>query len=137
MKEIITVKKDIKELFILKDGNQINLDVEYLFSNQNNKSKVEIKAVVFGNATFNFKGNLKILKGAKGTDTFLSIKCLLIGVNAKATVIPSLEIEENEVKAGHGATVSYIDETQRNYLEQKGININDAEKILIDAFIGN
>lgn len=103
--------------------------------NPNIKSRVTIKAVVFDNSKFDLEGILKIDKGAYNTDTYLKIDCLVVGDTAFARAIPSLEINESEVKGGHGATIGYLDEVQLNYLYSKGLDKSTSEKLIIDAFI--
>jgi Fe-S cluster assembly protein SufD len=48
-----------------------------------------------------------------------------------------MEILEDEVKGGHGATIGMIDENQIWYLMSRGITKKEAEKILIEAFVNS
>lgn len=98
-------------------------------------SRIDIRAVLYDQSSFDFDGILKIDKGAFETDTYLSIKCLLIGKESKARVVPGLEILESAVKAGHGATIGYLDPVQLFYLESKGISRDKAQSLLINAFL--
>ena len=70
-----------------------------------------------------------------GTDTYLKIDCLVVSDKAFARAIPSLEINESEVKGGHGATIGYLDPAQIYYLKSHGISSEDSERLLIDAFL--
>ncbi len=99
------------------------------------KSRVNIRAIIFGDAKFDLEAILKINKGAYQTDTYLKIDCLVVGDNAFARAIPSLEIKESDVKGGHGATIGYIDEIQLNYLYSKGLDKKVSEELLIKAFL--
>ena len=49
-------------------------------------------------------------------------------------MIPNLEIENNEVKCSHGATIGKLDQEQLFYLSSRGIPPNIATQILIEGF---
>jgi Fe-S cluster assembly protein SufD len=136
MKEKIIVSDDIKQTYVLKGSQSLDLDFDYIFNKPDTKASILIKAVVFDEAQFSFLGNLVINKGSKNVDTFLDIRCLLIGDKPNVNVVPSLEISENEVRAGHAAAISYLDIDQKGYLMSKGIPSESAEEMLIEAFIG-
>lgn len=101
------------------------------------KCRVDVKGVVRGGARVKIKGLVKIAEGAKGSDSFLSMKLLLLDDKSMATAEPELEIENNEVKASHSASVGRIDEEQLFYLETRGIGKIDAENLIIKGFLGN
>ena len=54
---------------------------------------------------------------------------------AKVNTIPSLEIEANDVKAGHAVTIGGIDEEMLFYLQSRGIEKDSAIKLLIKGFL--
>ena len=93
-----------------------------------------MRAVLRANEGFDIEPVLYIAPEAKLTDTYLSIKVLLLETNAKARVVPSLEIKENDVKAGHGVTIGHVDAEQLYYLMSRGLNHDAAEELLIEAF---
>ena len=59
---------------------------------------------------------------------------LLLSEKAHIDTIPRLEIEANDVKASHGATISHLDAEQMFYLQARGINKTDAEAQLVEGF---
>ena len=97
-------------------------------------SKVNIRGVMFDKSQANFDGLIRIEKGAKNSDGFLRADFLLFN-ESKARPLPYLEILENEVKAGHAATVTRVDDDQIFYLMSRGILRQDAEKIIVDGFL--
>ncbi len=128
------------EIFATFDGNgedNLKTKVNFVHAKPNLTSRILIKAVLKDSARFDFEGVLKILKGASNTDTYLKIDCLIVSNKAYARAIPSLEITENEVKGGHGATIGYIDQDQMYYLMSKGLSRESAEKEIVNAFLGN
>ncbi len=122
-------------LFVGKDSNSLECDIEFIHENPNIESNIIIKSVLFDNSTLDIKGNLIIKKGSKNTDSYLKIEVLLMSENANARAIPSLEVMEDSVKGGHGATVGYIDPDQVHYLLSRGIPRQTAEKMIALGFV--
>jgi Fe-S cluster assembly protein SufD len=56
---------------------------------------------------------------------------------SSASVDPQLEIMSDEVKAGHGASVSRIDENQIEYLMSRGIEREDAEEQIVEGWLSD
>ena len=52
-------------------------------------------------------------------------------MNAK----PELEIYADDVKCSHGATTGELDEEMLFYLRSRGLNKEEAKKLLIEGFI--
>lgn len=98
------------------------------------KSKVNVRAVLWGKSTFAFRGNVKIEKGAKGADAYLRSDALLFDDAKMGDDTPALEILERDVKAGHAATIGKVDEQMLFYLMSRGISRVQAEKLLVKGF---
>lgn len=97
------------------------------------KSRVNIRGVFRDRSQFNNEGLIHIKKGAKGSDGFFTSKVLLFD-DAKGRSVPSLEIDENELKAGHASTVGRPDEQQLFYLRSRGLTEKQAEKLIVAGF---
>lgn len=131
----ITQDSELSALFVGRNSQELNSRIEVVHNKPNLTSRINIKAVVFDNSKANFEGLLRINKGAKGTDTYLKIDCLVMSEAASARAVPSLEILEDEVKGGHGATIGYVDLNMINYLQSKGLTRSQSEKLIVEAFI--
>ncbi|MEO6728685.1 MAG: SufD family Fe-S cluster assembly protein [Candidatus Dojkabacteria bacterium] len=126
---------EINAMYVGRNEDMLKSKIWIVHSKPGFKSRINIKAVVFDKARFDFEAVLKINKGAINTDTYLKINCLVMSDTAFARAIPSLEIKESEVKGGHGATIGYLDPVQTYYLSSRGVDKKKAENILVDAFI--
>ena len=51
-----------------------------------------------------------------------------------ADAIPNLEIENNEVRCGHAASVGPVEEDTLFYLESRGIPRREAERLIVFGF---
>ena len=101
----------------------------------NTYGRVVIKGIAANGARIQVDGMVKIGKGARKTDSFLEMRILLLDKKSSATAEPKLEIENNDVKASHAATVGKIDEDQLFYLESRGVDTDNARKLIIKGFL--
>jgi len=77
----------------------------------------------------------KIEKGMKNANAFQTLKGIITSDKAVVEVNPILLIDEYDVKAGHGATIGRIEEEQLYYLQSRGLNRAEAEKLIINGFL--
>jgi Fe-S cluster assembly protein SufD len=131
----ITEDSEIFGIFIGTGKQFVDCLINFRHLQPHIQSKALIKAVLFDQAKFNVTCNLIIAKGAKETDGYFKIETLILSDQASAKVIPSLEIMEDDVKGGHGATVGKVNRDQLHYLLSRGLNAKEAEKIIVYGFI--
>ena len=84
-----------------------------------------------------YSGLIKVMKGAQGTDAYQANRNLVLSEEAVARSIPQLEIEANEVRCTHGATVSPVEEEHLFYLMSRGIDRVTAQKLVVFGFFGD
>ncbi|MGH9910702.1 MAG: SufB/SufD family protein, partial [Nitrososphaerales archaeon] len=101
----------------------------------NTRGRVLVKSVLKDTAKSLFKGMIKIRKNAKASESYLAGHAILLDKGAKSDAIPGLEIETNEVKATHSASVAQMDEEQMFYLMSRGFSKDSARRIIIDGFL--
>ncbi len=94
-----------------------------------------IKAALKGSSGALIKGMIKIGKNAENAQSYLAEHSILLNKGAKADAIPGLEIENNEVKATHSASVSKISDEQLFYLMSRGLDEENSKKLVADGFI--
>ena len=111
------------------------VQVDTIHAAPNTTGRTEFRAVLRDQAQFDFFGMIKILPGAHQSQDFLQQDSLLLSEKARANTVPGLEIEADDVKASHGATVKPIDPEQLFYLESRGLRRQEAEQLLVQGFI--
>lgn len=97
------------------------------------KSLTSIRGVFFNNAEFRNDGMVRINRGAKGADGYFASKVLLFD-DAKGRSVPSLEIDENDLKAGHASTVGRPNPEEIFYLRSRGLTEEAAERLIVTGF---
>lgn len=120
-------------IFLGRENKKIVFNTDVNHFGKNTKSLTTIRAVFFDSASFNNDGMVRIIKGAKNTDGYFQSKVLLFD-EAKGRSVPSLEIDENEVKAGHGSTIGRPDQEQLFYLRSRGLTEEEAEALIVSGF---
>ncbi len=81
-----------------------------------------------------FKGMIKIINAAKNSRSYLAHHAMILDRRARSDGVPSLEIETNEVRATHSASVAQLDEEQVFYLMVRGLSEDEAKKMLVLGF---
>ncbi|OGD71852.1 hypothetical protein A3D09_01580 [Candidatus Collierbacteria bacterium RIFCSPHIGHO2_02_FULL_49_10] len=97
--------------------------------------RVMVRGIAKNGAKIQVEGMIKIVKDANGVDDFLEMRLLLLDAKSQAVAEPKLEIEANEVKASHAATVGKIDDEELFYLQSRGIKQGEAEKLIVTGFL--
>ena len=100
-------------------------------------SNQTVRSVHWGQATGNFLGEIKVVRDAQKTDAAQDFKGLLLEAGASANAVPQLEIFADDVKCAHGATVGQLDEAARYYMAARGLDPATAQRLLVQAFIGD
>lgn len=102
---------------------------------KNTFGRVTIKGVAQNGARIKIDGMVKIEKEASLTNSFLEMRVLLLDKKSSAVAEPKLEIENNNVKASHAATVGKIDEDQIFYLKSRGVGEEEVKDIIVEGFL--
>lgn len=125
---------EIKLVYFGKEKNETVINITLLHEASETYGRVSVKAALFDESRLNFRGMLDIGPDAKGADSYLSAKALLVSPKACAEIYPYLEIKTDEVKASHGSSIGRIDEKQLFYLQSRGIKREEAQKIILSEF---
>jgi Fe-S cluster assembly scaffold protein SufB len=135
---------------IMKGQGAISEDVEIIFGTEkqffdvssnldhigfSTRGRVMVKSVMKDESKSLFKGMIKIRKNAKASESYLTGHAILLNKGAHSDAIPGLEIETNEVRATHAASVSQIDEEQIFYLMCRGLDRESAKREIVHGFV--
>jgi len=99
------------------------------------KGSAAMRGVLRDSGRVVFWGNIQIDKGAKRSDAYLSQNALLLNSGARADAMPTLEINENDVRATHSSSVTHADDDSLFYLATRGISKPEAKKVLASSFL--
>ena len=103
----------------------------------NTRSDLLFKGALQDVARTVYAGLIRIEKHAARSDAYQANRNLVLSDKAKATSIPMLEIDNNDVRCTHGATVGPVDPEHLFYLRSRGIPETTAKRMLIQGFFGD
>jgi Fe-S cluster assembly protein SufD len=81
-----------------------------------------------------YQGLIEVSPGASGTDAYLSNKNLVLNDGARADSLPSLRIDNNDVRCTHGSTTGRISPEELFYLASRGLAPAEARAMLVRGF---
>lgn len=100
-------------------------------------SDLLIKAALKDQSQSSYYGLTRINPTGRMSDANQEDRNLLLSSEAKANADPVLEILTSEVaRCGHGASAGPVDQEQLFYLECRGLPRAEAEKLLVQGFLG-
>lgn len=97
-------------------------------------SDLEYKGALKEKSRSVYSGLIKVFEGAQRTDAYQQNRNLVLSRSARADTIPNLEIEANDVRCTHGATVSQVEDEHLFYLMARGIPKSEAQKLIVEGF---
>ena len=118
-------------------GRQIQgIDTRVTNYGNNSIGHILQHGVILERGTLTFNGIGHIIKGAKGADAQQESRVLMLSDKARSDANPILLIDENEVTAGHAASIGQVDPEDMYYLMSRGIDKETAERVVIRGFLG-
>ena len=98
-------------------------------------SRIISKSISKNGGRASYRGLLKIDKGAKGSKSNVVCDALILDPASRSDTYPYIEIDEDDVKIGHEASVSKIGEEQLFYLKSRGLSEAEASTLIVSGFI--
>ena len=97
-------------------------------------SRLNYKGILDGNSRAVFGGEVMVRRNAQKSDAQQTDKNLLLSEDAEVDSKPSLMIYADDVQCGHGATAGQIDAQTLFYLRSRGLDLETASRMLVQAF---
>ncbi|TET95496.1 MAG: Fe-S cluster assembly protein SufD [Candidatus Zixiibacteriota bacterium] len=100
-------------------------------------SNIDFKVVLQDRALSAYTGLIRIDKASKTCEAYQGNRNLLLNKGTKVETIPELEILNEDVKCSHGATIGPIDPLSVFYLTSRGIDRDDAVRMIVSGFVAS
>lgn len=122
----------------LSSGRQVQgIDTRVTNYGCNSIGNILQHGVILEKATLTFNGIGHIIKGAKGADAQQESRVLMLSAQARSDANPILLIDENDVTAGHAASIGQVDPEDMYYLMSRGLDKATAERLVVRGFLGS
>jgi Fe-S cluster assembly protein SufD len=103
------------------------------------RSRVDYKGALQGRGAHTvWIGDVLIRKTAEGIETYEQNRNLVLTDGCRADSVPNLEIETGEIRgAGHASTTGRFDDEQLFYLQSRGIESDEARRLVVHGFFAD
>lgn len=98
-------------------------------------SDLNIRTILNKKEKADIDGLIKIDKSCKGANGNQRIDSLMLDKTAIVKALPRLEIATDDVSCSHAAAIHQLNEESLFYLQSRGIEKDNARKLLIDGFM--
>lgn len=110
-------------------------DIQVKHPEKEGRSHVKMMGVLSSSASLVFLGSSSIAKGAKKTWTRQEGKIADLSKDGKGEVSPILRIDEDDVKASHGAALGKIPDDSLFYLMSRGLSEKEAMSLMTIGYL--
>jgi Fe-S cluster assembly protein SufD len=124
----------LEGLYFAGQGERVDHHTRVEHAVPRTTSREEYKGILDGDGLSVFDGTVVVRRGASRTVAHQENRNLLLSNEATAHAKPHLEIDTDDVKCSHGATVGRLDPAQLFYLRSRGIDADVARALLTFAF---
>ena len=119
---------------LVNNYQQADTGTKMIHIGENTKSTIIAKGISAGKAQNTYRGQVSILPKASNARNFTQCDSLLIGDECGAHTVPYIEVRNSTAKMGHEATTSRVNDDQLFYLQQRGIDLEEANYMIINGF---
>ncbi|RPG98860.1 MAG: Fe-S cluster assembly protein SufD [Candidatus Pelagibacter sp. TMED118] len=101
---------------------------------ENTKSYQLIKCALKDQSKAVYQGKIFVDSVAQKTDGYQLSKAILLNDGTEFNGKPELEIYADDVKCSHGSSSGNLEDNKIFYLMTRGLNVNQAKKMLLDGY---
>ncbi|MCA9507276.1 MAG: SufD family Fe-S cluster assembly protein [Myxococcales bacterium] len=118
----------------LSQSAQTETLLKVLHQGKDSESRQLARTIYADQTQGKFLGKVIVDKDASKSSAQQHYKTLLLSDKAKASVLPQLEINNDDISASHGASIGELDHNMLFYLQSRGIDPILAKTLLVSAF---
>ena len=118
-----------------KEGQVLDAGAKMIHIGKNTSSKILSKSIASNGGIANYRGEVKITKGAGKSQAFVKCDTILLDDESKSDTYPLNIVSNKTSTLEHEASVSKISEDKLFYLMSKGLKEEEAKELLVAGFI--
>ena len=119
---------------VTANRQQADTGTKMIHAGKNTRSTIVSKGISAGRGQNNYRGQVKIQKGATNARNYSQCDSLLIGDRCGAHTFPYIEVHNTSSQVEHEASTSKVGEDQIYYCRQRGLSAEDAVSMIIKGF---
>ena len=129
-------RSDMLGLYFARDNQHFDHSTRQDHKVPHASSDLLYKGALYDKSRSVFRGLIKVFPKAQRTDAYQTNRNLLLSDKAEATSLPNLEIEADDVRCSHAATVGHLDQEELFYIMSRGVPRSVAERLVVFGFLG-
>jgi Fe-S cluster assembly protein SufB len=113
---------------------QADTGTKMIHIGKNTRSTIISKGISAGKGQNSYRGQVRIMKNAENARNFSQCDSLLIGDRCGAHTFPYIDVQNTTGQVEHEASTSKVGEDQIFYLNQRGLETQDAVNMIVNGF---
>ena len=119
---------------VTNNKQQADTGTKMIHIGNNTRSTIVSKGISAGRSQNTYRGQVKIMKGAKNARNYSQCDSMLIGSECGAHTFPYIDVRNSTATMEHEATTSKVGEDQIFYCQQRGLSAEDAVSMIVNGF---
>ena len=119
---------------VTNNRQQADTGTKMIHIGNNTRSTIVSKGISAGRSQNTYRGQVKIMKGAKNARNYSQCDSMLIGSECGAHTFPYIDVRNSTATMEHEATTSKVGEDQIFYCQQRGLSAEDAVSMIVNGF---
>jgi Fe-S cluster assembly protein SufB len=117
------------------NGQHQDAGAKIIHAAPNTTSSIFAKSISKDGGRSTYRGLLEVAAGATSARSKVVCDALLLDEDSRSDTYPTIRIDENDADIGHEATVSKVGDEQLFYLQSRGLDEEEASKMIVNGFI--
>jgi len=126
---------EILSIAFAGDGQHQDAGGKIIHAAPRTSSSIFSKSISKDGGRATYRGLLEVADGASESRSKVVCDALLLDEDSRSDTYPTIRIDENDADIGHEATVSKIGDEQLFYLQSRGLDEEEASKMIVNGFI--
>jgi Fe-S cluster assembly protein SufB len=126
---------EILSIAFAGDGQHYDAGAKAIHLAPKTTSLITSKSISKGNGRADYRGLVKVVKGAVEAQSKVKCDALLLDPASRTDTYPYMDVNEDNAWVEHEATVSKISEDQRFYLMSRGLSEAQASAMIVNGFL--
>ena len=119
---------------VTNNHQQADTGTKMIHLGNNTKSTIVSKGISAGFSQNTYRGQVKIMKGAKNARNYSQCDSMLLGDKCGAHTFPYIDVRNSTAVMEHEATTSKVGEDQIFYCQQRGLSAEEAVSLIVNGF---
>ena len=124
---------DVWALYFGDKDRSIDLNYVITQRGKNTDANMQVRGALKDKSQKIFRGTLDFLEGTKGSVGRENEEAILLNEGVRNRSVPIMLSHEEEVDGHHAVSIGKMDEEKLFYLMSRGLNLAEAQRLVVDA----